>query len=227
VNHDDYLGRLSVQLALCCPAFLRIEGAAMFDVQVVRKTLAEEVDQLILELDTLGNIFNETDFFNNINNFPYAHWGYMMTIFARVDLLSRYWEGRRNQRGEQTKRMVGFLDQYVWRGKHAENCVAVQLWRHTLMHTGQGRLLTDPDTGDIYTWQLYFGSTQGIQHGRFWRHPHDQRMVLSIVISDYARDLKRGQELYLTDLTQSVSLQTTYQQEDQHIQLQRIDFKNC
>lgn len=131
------------------------------------------------------------------------------------------------KKDEQTVRMVRFLDTYVQPEKHNASCVAVQLWRHALMHTGQGRLHQDRDSGDIYTWQLFFGPSSGIRHYELWRHPHDQRMVLSIVMTDFAQDLRNGLARYLDDLKKDGALQATFQKEDAHIQLQTINFETC
>ncbi len=199
----------------------------MFDVNKTQDMLIDDIDQLVFEIDTLWHQFTETRFFGNSRNFPNVHFGYMMTMFACVDLWSRYWMGRTKKKGEQTVRMVRFLDTYVQPGKHNESCVAVHLWRHALMHTGQGRLHKDRNSDDIYTWQLFFGPSSGIRHYELWRHPNDQRMVLSIVMTNLAQDLSHGLGRYLDDLKEDGALQATFQKEDTNIQLQTLDFQNC
>lgn len=192
----------------------------MLDMAAVRIELTGEVTQIRFEIETLWTEFQKTPrFFGNQRNFTYAHYGYMMILLARVDLLSRYWKGKGGQ-GFQTKRMVDFLDHYVRPGKRNESKVAVQLWRHTLMHTGEGRFLKDRNTGDIYTWQLAFGPHNGWNHFTLWRHPRDQKMVLTLIMTEFASDLARGQALYLDDLEKDANLKEVYLMEDPTIREQ-------
>ena len=79
----------------------------MLDLDAVRSTHAEALEQLEFEVNTLHREFQSTDWYGNQRHFPYAHYGYMMEIFSQVDLLSRYWAGY--DRPGQTRRMVGFF----------------------------------------------------------------------------------------------------------------------
>ena len=63
--------------------------------------------------------------FHGMHNCLY---GYMMVAFSIIDLLSGYWEGNFETRG-QTKRMVEFLNKYIVNNTRPNN-IAVQLWRH-------------------------------------------------------------------------------------------------
>jgi hypothetical protein len=191
----------------------------MLDLVATREKLAADMDQLVFEIDTLWKQFQDTAFFGNSRNFPNAHYGYMMSLFARIDLLSRYWKGNN---GDQTARIVAFLDKYVAPGKHDANKVAVQLWRHTAMHTAEARFLEDQRTSDIYTWRLDFGRRDGIPHYEFSPHPHNGQMVLWLVMTEFVRDLKVGQERYLDDLEKDSRLQATFTREDKEIQLQKF-----
>src|SRR5690349_8973240 len=126
----------------------------MIDLSAIRLEMTEEIDQLEFEINHLWKLFRETNFFDDKENFRYAHYGYMMNMMSRVDLLAQLWKGRR---GGNTGDMVAFLDAYVQPGKHDASVVAVKMWRHVLMHTSAARFLEDQRTGNIYTWQLYFG----------------------------------------------------------------------
>lgn len=192
----------------------------MFDIAAVRKELIDEMTQIQFEIDKLWEKFQkEPKYFGNRRSFTYAHYGYMMILLARVDLLPRYWKGK-GGKGFQTTRMVDFLDHYVHPGSPDANKVAVQLWRHTLMHTGEARFLKDTRTGENYTWQLAFGPRSGWNHYTLWRHRHDQKMVLTLIVTEFAADLQRGQALYLNDLEVDPALQTMFLNEDPTIREQ-------
>jgi hypothetical protein len=55
--------------------------------------------------------------------------------------------------------MQSFMERYLGGQKVAEHRVAIQLMRHTLMHTGALRYLYEPKTGTAYTWRIHFGDT--------------------------------------------------------------------
>lgn len=78
----------------------------------------------------------------------------LMGAFSQVDIWSALWAG--TLRGNQTKRMRRFLDRFMNRDETA-NMLAVQLYRHTLMHTGRPRLLFDGATGVTHSFLLHWG----------------------------------------------------------------------
>lgn len=195
----------------------------MFDRTTACDELNHSILQLELETNTLWQEFKSTSFYGNYDNFPFAHRGYMMAIFSYIDLLSRYWEGKRN---DQTKRMVAFLNKYTQPGKDEESQVAVQLWRHTLMHTAAPCRLHDDTTGKDYTWYLGFmpspNATDPRPHYSIYFDQDDHIWVLVIRLLDLVADLKKGQQLYLNDLTANIhNLQAKYQKEDSAIRRQR------
>jgi hypothetical protein len=51
--------------------------------------------------------------------------------------------------------MLKYLDDQ----KPEEHRVAIQLLRHTLMHTGALRFVYDPKTDLYYTWRIHFGDS--------------------------------------------------------------------
>ncbi len=183
------------------------------------------MEQLEFEVDTLWHGFRATNWYGNPAHFPNAHYRYMMALFARVDLLSRYWPGYEKP---QTRRMAGFLDCYVHRGKHDENCVAVQLWRHTVMHTAEARQLLDTTAGRRYTWRYDFGQpAPPLPHYTTYHQP-DGTWVLVVVLTDLVADLKRGQALYLADLDGDAGgLQAKYASQDPSIRLQQFRSAGC
>jgi hypothetical protein len=128
----------------------------MPDIERVKEELTRELEILEFETSTLARVFAETGFFGHVRNFPNAHHGYLMTCMGRIDVLSSYWSGRVGSR-DQTQRMISFMDRYLYPGRVEEHRVAVQMFRHTLMHTGALRFLYDRASDTRYAWRVYFG----------------------------------------------------------------------
>lgn len=82
---------------------------------------------------------------------PRTLYGYVMSTFSFIDLLSRY----RYAEAEQTRRMRRFLSDYIGASPQAA-AAAVQLWRHTLMHTARPQTLVDDHSGRSYRWLLHW-----------------------------------------------------------------------
>lgn len=94
---------------------------------------------------------------------PRTLYGYVMGSFSIVDLLSQH----RYSDPSQTTRMRRFLQDYMGASPDAA-AVAVQLWRHALMHTANPRVLVEKASGRTFRWLLH------------WREhlPRDQHMEL-------------------------------------------------
>jgi hypothetical protein len=81
--------------------------------------------------------------------------------FSTVDYFSSGWKGwndsnfgrKKKKRRNQTKRLVGFLVRFMSYGKK-ESQVAVSVWRHKLMHTGEPRLLRNKKKNELYGWEI-------------------------------------------------------------------------
>jgi hypothetical protein len=199
----------------------------MFDYTWIRNQLTLEIGLLEFEVMTLQRVFTETRFFRHPNNFPHAHFGYLMACMGRIDVLSAYWTGGVGSAG-QTARMRKFLDRYLAPGKAEENRVAVQMFRHSLMHTGGLRYLYDRRHDIKYTWRVYFTSLpDGIGHytvttedranagelATFAVSTGSKTSViraLNVGIVPLVQDIKRAQQAYLADLATDATLQSNY-----------------
>jgi hypothetical protein len=134
-------------------------------------------------------------------------YGYVMMTFAHVDRASALWTGSGSTKG-QTVRMVGFLDRYV-SSNHEANSVAVQVWRHKLIHTARPRPLTDRVTGKTYYWLLHW-----------WIHlPREQhntltdsagRRILNLGLVYLIEDLRVGIQKYLEELATCPDLRKNF-----------------
>lgn len=116
----------------------------MHAAEIAEEILAHSA-ALKFEVETLATCFAGNGFFGDSNNFRHGHYGYLMTCLAQVDVLSVYEKGVISHRN-QTPRMQGFLDRYLRPGRSEEHRVAIELFRHKLMHTGALRYVYDTTT---------------------------------------------------------------------------------
>lgn len=92
-------------------------------------------------------------------------YGTVMSTMALADRLSVYMWG--DLARNQTKRLRALFSEMTDDPEAA--AVAVQLWRHTLMHFGDPISFTDTGTGRQYSWLLHWGEDHlpRIQHLTF------------------------------------------------------------
>jgi hypothetical protein len=93
------------------------------------------------------------------HNFRHATFGYLMACMAQIDVMSFCMFGPDDEPGDQTRRMQRFMETYIDPDEVEEHRVAIQLLRHTLMHTGALRYLHDDTRRIAYTWQVYFSDS--------------------------------------------------------------------
>lgn len=91
--------------------------------------------------------------------FRHANFGYLMACMGQIDVMSFCMFGPDEESGDQTRRMQRFMEEYIDADKVEEHRVAIQLMRHTLMHTGALRYQYDDTRKIAYTWQVYFGDS--------------------------------------------------------------------
>jgi len=134
-----------------------------------------------------------------------------MNVFSRIDLLSSYLQGnllKQKPKIKQTPKMISFMDKYFLT-EHEANSLAIQLWRHGLMHTSQPRLLVDEKKDHTYRWLLHWGQElPKEQHFTLSKSNNSTKLNLAIVY--LVDDLKRSVNGYLQDLLTSNELQTKY-----------------
>lgn len=211
----------------------------MLDIARVRADVTRDLDVLKFEVTTLSRMFAETQFFGNPSNFPNAHHGYLMTCTAKIDALSSYWSGLVGSKG-QTHRMTSFMNRYLHPGRVEEHRVAVQMFRHTLMHTGSLRFLYDRTTDTKYTWRLHFGD--GLRSEWHYRITAEDEQyqdqlcalpvstgstsaaikALNVSIPRLVDDLDRAVQSYLAEFDADVNLQLKYENAQSRIVLQEF-----
>ena len=122
-------------------------------------------------------------------------YGYLMNCFAYLDLLSFYRSRTHNSGGDQTERMVRFMEVEM-RYEPLPSQVAVLIWRHKLMHTAKPRALEGRNTGESYKWLLHWGSEHlPREYHMQLQQPKDAR-TLNIGLGFLVDDLVRGAESY-------------------------------
>ena len=109
--------------------------------------------------------------------------------------------------------MIAFMEKYISPNREA-NSLAVQVWRHKLMHTAEPRFLTNRTTGKVYKWLLHWYDQLPIEQHYIFQETSDMK-VLNIGLMYLIMDIKSGAEKYLTDLATSAQLQINYERVEQ------------
>lgn len=138
-----------------------------------------------------------------LHGLPHTLYGYMMRAFSYIDLLSFYWTGPGSE--SQTERMVDFMDRYMGYERQAHS-VAVQLWRHKLMHTARPRRLNDSATGKSMYWllQWYEQHLPRDQHFTFSDSGHQINLNIGAIY--LIEDIERAAASYFDELDSSNQL---------------------
>lgn len=149
-----------------------------------------------------------------LHGFPRTLYSYMMLCFALIDLYSAYWKGNSSTEG-QSQRMIEFMQKYLLPDQEACS-IAVQMWRHKLMHTGEPQYLLNKDTGKVYRWLLHWGEhLPAKQHFKF-SETSDSR-ILKLGLLYLIRDLKMAFKNYLGDLSLDTRLQSNFEKVEEEI----------
>jgi hypothetical protein len=180
----------------------------MINLEQVRKEHTAHIDALQREVKEVYSTLVLPHWGDKLHGFPHTLHGYMMDLFARIDLLSAFWKGDASSQG-QTLRMIEFMDRYL-SPNHEANSVAVQMWRHKLMHTSEPRYLHDDRTGKIYRWLLHWGEHLPSEQHYTFAETSDSR-ILNIGLIYLIANLNNGIETYLADLSASPVLQDSYE----------------
>lgn len=153
-------------------------GEEVSDLEGLRDELLSDVGALMREAELVHERLVLPRWGSaDCHGFPRTLYGYMMATFSLVDLLSHY----RYTDASQTRRMGRFLQDYMGASPEAA-AVAVQLWRHMLMHTANPRTLIDPTSGRAYRWLLHWGEhLPRDQHMHFQRTDTDSVLNLGLI----------------------------------------------
>jgi hypothetical protein len=197
-----------------------LKGDQVLRLDDTQKEHLEFIDTLEGEVDRVYSTLVLPLWDTETKRFSTTLYGYMMTIFARIDLLSSYWSGGATSRG-QTSRMIGFMDKYL-SPNHEANSVALHMWRHRLMHTSEPRYLTEVSTEVKYSWLLHWADHLPREQHYTLVDSHNARK-LRIGLTYLISDLRRATEEYLLELRNDYVLQSKY--ERLHMELTSYRFR--
>lgn len=177
-----------------------------FDAEIARKTFQERIDSLDNDVQRC---------FWPIKDGPGpAFFPAVLYAFATIDYLSSCWAGWNDSKGDrsksQTKRITDFLVKYC-QYENKESQIAVNVWRHKLMHTGEPRVVRNVAASELYEWEI---NTNGQTHMKLVHIDGAGRYRLQINPVTLVHDLRNGvlgPGGYLQDLRQSPNLQKQFQ----------------
>lgn len=148
--------------------------------------------------------------------FPRTLYGYVMATFSMIDLLSHL----RYSDSNQTPRMRKFLHQYVGASREAA-AVATQLWRHTLMHTANPRMLIDQASGRTYRWLLHWREhLPREQHMQFQRT--DGESILNVGLMYLVEELAAAARRAFADAENSPQLRDRFLRVSKDLSTQKL-----
>jgi len=169
------------------------------------RELIGSVDRLAREVEEVYRKLVLPTWGGDLHGLPNALYGYMMGVFARIDLVSAHWRGTYK---DQTQRVIDFMDRYFGTN-HEANSVAVQMWRHKLMHTAEPRYLRDSKAGILYQWLLHWESHLPPEQHFTFTSTADSR-ILNIGLVYLITDLRRAVQRYRTELASEANLQAAF-----------------
>ena len=136
---------------------------------------------------------------------PDTLYGYIMGAFARLDLFSHHWQGKK---ANDSRRMVDFMCAYM-RPERRANSVSVNVWRHNLMHSASPRRLLDRTSGQQVGWLLHWGDEHLPREQHFQFQSGGQ--VLSVSLFGLLDDLANGLQRYTQKLGGDSELQRKFE----------------
>jgi len=180
----------------------------------------KDLDLLETEIDTVYWRIVKPAWDVDTHRYPNTLYGFVMDCFAALDVVSRHWEGKDRPR---TPRMRDFMDKYVAPDREA-NDVAIQMWRHTLMHTGKPRDLLDSRTGIRYRWLLHWSTEQlpRSQHMQL-QLPDPKMRILNLALTELVKDLRTGFNAYIAELRTETVLQQNFFLTQSEVELQPFE----
>lgn len=195
----------------------------MLDIVTIRRELASKLDGLDREAKLVYAEVMRPRSGGELLGLPQTLYGYMMLCFAWIDLLSSYWDGGAER--SQNLRMLNFMDRYISPHRKARrevHNVAVQCWRHKLMHTTEPRRLREASTGVEYDWLLHWWTDLPADQHYTFQHGSTNRKILNMGLIYLIADIRHGLEQYLDDLTVDQDLQRNFERIQANLNLQEF-----
>lgn len=166
--------------------------------------LLSEIDRLAQEVEVVKHRLVLPGWLGPQHGLPDALYGYIMGLFARVDLMSAYWHG---SFANQSVRMVDFLSRFM-QGDRTINSILVQVWRHKLMHTSSPRAIRDQQAGKTYRWLLHWGDEHLPRELHLTFQPNGENLNMSL--TGLIHGVREATSEYLIELNTSQALMAKY-----------------
>lgn len=162
--------------------------------------------------------------FTDIKEIAPAPFPIAMYTFATIDYFSSFWRGwnQHSPQGQnQTKRIVDFLEEFLEYPRE-ESFIAVNIWRHKLIHTAEPRIVKDKNSNKRYGWLI------GPRLENHWelQENHSDYYVINIGIFNLIDDLKEGifgRNGYFNKLKSSSDLQRNWKNMMDEISTYEVD----
>ena len=175
------------------------------EMNLIRMRWRKRIDSL--ELDTKRCFWDIKD-----PDAPgYAFFPPVMYAFATIDYFSSYWAGwNKSGKGKnQTDRMIDFMNTYLlYPRKNSQ--IAIDIWRHKLMHTAEPRILRNAENDEVYGWKI----GKDLQHHMILLEIDvPNKFILEFDPLALVRDLREGvfgPKGYFQELQTSDDLQKKY-----------------
>jgi hypothetical protein len=135
---------------------------------------------------------------------PSTLYGYIMSAFAHIDLVSVHWHGSKEL---QSQRMTTFMTSYM-HPEHNINSLAVQMWRHNLMHTGAPRQLVDSKSGRTFRWLLHWGDEHLPRDQHFKLQTAEP--IFNMSLFGLLDDIEHANDKYHAELSNDQKLQKNF-----------------
>ncbi len=166
--------------------------------------LLDELTRLTFEAQTVYRELVLPGWGGPRHGMPDTLFGYVAGAFARTDLASALWKGSGSN---DSRRMVDFLTHFASVGRR-EASVAVNIWRHKLVHTSAPRVVHDRTTGQDLHWLLHWGDEHLPRSDHFRFQSND--VVLNLSLFGLLETLRTALVAYVEALRRDATLQTRY-----------------
>ena len=150
------------------------------------------------------------------NRLPDVLHACVMWCFARIDLLAQLWKGERKKRGDQSRWIVDFIEHYMGHSRVTVS-MAVHMWRHNMMHTGDPREPCDIQKNISLRWLLHWGETEMGRSGHFVLAGTQTKRIICLTLFHLIEDLKEAQRKYFLELCGSFDLMQKFKEADKRI----------
>jgi hypothetical protein len=168
--------------------------------------LASGLDSFAQEVQTVYETLVKPHAGRGRQGCPHLLHSFTSGLFARLDLLSAYWQGTEQDR---MARITEFMNTYLPYNPEAHS-VAAQLWGCPVLTAGEPHGLYHNGTGRSYLWVLYWGEElPPEQHFQF--HDASHSRILSLGLLPLLADIRQALHGYLIDLAWSETLQSNWE----------------